>query len=166
MHLVVHDTFNTVSQLLDRFGDDESAAPSRHSAPAYAGLKRATFLTWLVSCSTFCDFGITPEIEREVRKHYKGKLVPAQDFMVFNVTANDLVVRLAVTPTHVLRTNGGTWHCARLQPSGVCKCPLARGSSRCQSFSRTESLRLAETFQPPNGRVTGKLRQFPAGAGD
>ena len=50
----------------------------------------------------FSDFGIVPEIEREVRKHYKGNLVLAQDFMVFNVKTDDIVVRMAVTPTHVL----------------------------------------------------------------
>jgi ribonuclease Z len=41
------------------------------------------------------------EIEREIRKHYDGPLALAQDLMVFNVTPDNVRVRLAVTPTHV-----------------------------------------------------------------
>jgi ribonuclease Z len=49
----------------------------------------------------FNDFDTVSEIERDVRKHYQGPLALAQDLMVFNVTAQDVSVRMAVTPTHV-----------------------------------------------------------------
>ena len=49
----------------------------------------------------FNDFDTALEMEREVRKHYQGPLALAQDLMVFNVTPDDIRVRLAVTPTHV-----------------------------------------------------------------
>jgi ribonuclease Z len=49
----------------------------------------------------FNDFDTVFEIEREVRKHYAGPLALAQDLMVFNITAADIRIRLAVTPTHV-----------------------------------------------------------------
>jgi ribonuclease Z len=36
-----------------------------------------------------------------VREHYHGPLSLAQDLMVFNVTPDEICVRLAVTPDHV-----------------------------------------------------------------
>ena len=47
------------------------------------------------------DFDTGIEIEREIRKHYDGPLALVQDLMVFNVTANDVCVRMAVTASHV-----------------------------------------------------------------
>jgi ribonuclease Z len=49
----------------------------------------------------FNDFDTGAEIEREIRRHYDGPLAQAQDLMVFNVTTQDVGVRLAVTAAHV-----------------------------------------------------------------
>src|SRR5262249_11735213 len=49
----------------------------------------------------FNDFDTAPEIEREVRRHYQGPLALARDLMVFNVTPDEVRVRMAVTPDHV-----------------------------------------------------------------
>ena len=46
------------------------------------------------------DFDTGPDIEREIRENYKGPLTLAQDLMVFNVTPERTVARMAVTPTH------------------------------------------------------------------
>jgi ribonuclease Z len=97
-----------------------------------------------------------------VRKHYKGKLALAQDSMVFNVTANDIVVRMAVTPTHVLRTKER--HMAPLQPPGACKCPPGSRKSSCfPKFWPNRRLAGAEYF---NTQTDACSRPFRAGAGD
>ena len=49
----------------------------------------------------FNDFDTGAEIEREIRKAYEGPLALAQDLMVFNVTQEDIRVRMAVTAAHV-----------------------------------------------------------------
>lgn len=104
--LVVHEAFNTVSQLMARSGYDERTAKGigtmAHTAPDEAGYVLAQVKPRLgVLYHFFNDFDTVFEMEREVRKHYQGPLALAQDLMVFNVTADDIQVRLAVTPTHV-----------------------------------------------------------------
>ena len=49
----------------------------------------------------FNDFDTGPEVEREIRQNYQGPLTLTQDLMVFNVTPDQVAVRLAVTPTLV-----------------------------------------------------------------
>jgi ribonuclease Z len=104
--LVIHEAFNTVGQLMQRSGYDERSARGigtmAHSAPAEAGHVLDLVRPRLAALYHFFnDFDTVFEIEREVRKHYAGPLALAQDLMVFNITAADIRVRLAVTPTHV-----------------------------------------------------------------
>lgn len=47
------------------------------------------------------DFDTAPEVEAEIRKNYSGALALAKDLMVFNVTADRIVTRMAVTSSHV-----------------------------------------------------------------
>ena len=47
------------------------------------------------------DFDTAPEMESEIRRHYKGRLALAKDLMVINVTAELIVTRMAVTSSHV-----------------------------------------------------------------
>ena len=49
----------------------------------------------------FNDFDTAGEMERDVRKGWQGPLSLAQDLMVFNVTKDEILVRMAVTPDHV-----------------------------------------------------------------
>jgi ribonuclease Z len=104
--LLVHETFNTVAQLMKRSGYDEKMARGigtmAHTAPEEAGRVLDLVRPRLaVLYHFFNDFDTVSEIERDVRKHYQGPLALAQDLMVFNVTAQDVSVRMAVTPTHV-----------------------------------------------------------------
>ena len=104
--LLIHEAFNTVSQLVKRSGFDEKTAQAvgtiAHAAPDEAGhvldLVRPRLA---VLYHFFNDFDTVLEVERDVRKHYRGPLALAQDFIVFNITASDIRVRMAVTPTHV-----------------------------------------------------------------
>jgi ribonuclease Z len=104
--LLVHETFNTVAQLMKRSGYDEKMARGigtmAHTAPEEAGRVLDLVRPRLaVLYHFFNDFDTVSEIERDVRKHYQGPLALAQDLMVFNVTAQNVSVRMAVTPTHV-----------------------------------------------------------------
>ncbi len=73
-----------------------------HTAPDEAGQLLALVEPRFAVVYHFCnDFDTGPEIEREIRKHYEGPLALAQDLMVFNVTPDDVHVRLATTATHV-----------------------------------------------------------------
>ena len=49
----------------------------------------------------FNDFDLMAEMEAAVRIHYKGPLTLAQDLMVFNVTKDEIVTRMAITADHV-----------------------------------------------------------------
>ena len=104
--LLIHECFNTVTQLMERSGYDEKMARGigtmAHTAPEEAGRVLALVKPRLaVVYHFFNDFDTTPEIERDIRKHYQGPLALAQDLMVFNVTPAETRARLAVTPTHV-----------------------------------------------------------------
>jgi ribonuclease Z len=104
--LLIHEAFNTVSQLMERSGYDEKTATGvgtmAHTAPVEAGYVLDQVRPRLgVLYHFFNDFDTAPEIEREVRKHYQGALALARDLMVFNVTPDQIRVRMAVTPDHV-----------------------------------------------------------------
>jgi ribonuclease Z len=45
----------------------------------------------------FKDFDTTAQVYNRIRKTYDGPLSLAEDFMVWNVTKDDIKVRLAVT---------------------------------------------------------------------
>ena len=73
-----------------------------HTAPEEAAQVLALLKPRLaVVFHFFNDFDTAPDIEREIRKHYQGPLALAQDLMVFNVTPDDIRIRMAVTATHV-----------------------------------------------------------------
>ena len=98
--------FNTVTQLIERSGYDEKTARAVgtmvHTAPDEAGQVLALVKPRFAAVYHFSnDFDTGIEIEREIRKHYDGPLALVQDLMVFNVTANDVCVRMAVTASHV-----------------------------------------------------------------
>jgi len=104
--LLIHECFNTVAQLIERSGYDEKHARTvgtmTHTAPDEAGKVLALVKPRLaVVYHFFNDFDTAREIEREIRQHYDGPLALAQDLMVFNVTPDNIRVRLAVTATHV-----------------------------------------------------------------
>jgi ribonuclease Z len=104
--LLVHEAFNTVSQLMSRSGYDERMARGigtiAHTAPAEVGHVLAQVQPrHAVIYHFFNDFDTVGEIERDVRQAWSGPLSLAQDLMVFNVTKSEIAVRLAVTPDRV-----------------------------------------------------------------
>lgn len=104
--LLIHETFNTVDQLMERSGYDERSARGigtmAHSDPGEAGQVLAQCNPRMaVAFHFFNDFDTAPEMEAAIRKHYKGPLALAKDFMVFNVTKERIVTRMAVTSDDV-----------------------------------------------------------------
>ena len=104
--VVVHETFNTVEQLMDRSGYDERTARAIgtyiHSAPEEAGyVLQAVDPRLAVIFHFFNDFDTAPEIQDRVRQHYKGPLALATDFMVVNVTEETIITRMAEISDHV-----------------------------------------------------------------
>ncbi len=104
--LVVHEAFNPISQLMARSGYDERTARGigtiAHSDPVETGYVFNEIQPRLaVAFHFFNDFDTAGELERDIRTHYKGPLALSRDLMVFNVTDEDIVVRMAVTADHV-----------------------------------------------------------------
>ena len=104
--VLVHETFNTVSQLVEKSGYNMRMARGigtiAHSDPAEAGKVLAECNPRLaVAFHFFNDFDTAPEMEAAIRQHYKGPLALAKDLMVINVTRERIVTRMAVTSSHV-----------------------------------------------------------------
>ncbi len=104
--VVVHDTYNTVAQLVARSGYSERGARQMagfvHSFPDEAGKVFELIKPRLaIGFHFYNDFDTAPEMEAEIRKHYKGSLALAKDLMVINVTPERIVTRMAVTSSHV-----------------------------------------------------------------
>jgi ribonuclease Z len=104
--LVIHEAFNTVPQLMQRSGYDERTARGigtiAHTDPAEVGYVLKEIKPRLgVLYHHFNDFDTADEITTAVRRHYEGSFVLARDLMVFNVTRDAIVTRMAVTADHV-----------------------------------------------------------------
>jgi ribonuclease Z len=104
--VVVHETFNTVEQLMERSGYDEKSARAIgtfiHSAPEEAAVVLKEVAPRLaVIFHFFNDFDTAPEIQEKVRQHYKGPLALATDFMVVNLTKDEVVTRMTEISNHV-----------------------------------------------------------------
>ncbi|MBT3991917.1 MAG: MBL fold metallo-hydrolase [Rhodospirillaceae bacterium] len=104
--VVVHETFNTIEQLMDRSGYDERTARAIgtyiHSAPEEAAVVLKEVDPRLaVIFHFFNDFDTAPEMYEKVRQHYKGPLAMATDMMVVNVTDDQVVTRMTEFSDHV-----------------------------------------------------------------
>lgn len=104
--VVVHETFNTIEQLMDRSGYDEKTARAIgtyiHSAPEEASVVLKEVDPRLaVIFHFFNDFDTAPEMQDKVRKHYKGPLAMATDFMVVNITKERIITRMTEFSDHV-----------------------------------------------------------------
>src|SRR5262249_58970698 len=88
--LVVHECFNTVTQLIERSGYNEKHArrvgTMMHTAPDEAGQVLALVKPRLaVIYPFFNDFDTGTEIAREIPKHYQCPLAPAPGHIAFHL---------------------------------------------------------------------------------
>lgn len=103
--IVIHETFQTVTQLMERWDWDRRTATLVgtivHTAPSAAGRVFAEVKPRLaVGYHFYNDFDTATEVERDIRKTYQGPLVLAQDLMVINVTDDAVTVRMSAGPAN------------------------------------------------------------------
>ena len=98
--LAIHECFITPEALAAKQGFTPQAALNVgtviHTSPAQFGkVMAATQPRMAVGYHFFNDFDTAPDVLRDVRMTYDGPLALAVDYMVFNVTKDDIRVRMA-----------------------------------------------------------------------
>lgn len=103
--LSVHETFVTARHLMERFGWDNRTANIVsnviHTSPEAGGkVFTLTKPRLAVGYHFYHDFDTVHDIHDEIRKAYDGPLVLAQDGMVFNISKDEIKIRMLVGPEH------------------------------------------------------------------
>jgi ribonuclease Z len=98
--LSVHEAFITPESLIEKQNFTPEGAlnvgTQIHTSPAQFGKVMAeTNPRMAVAYHFFNDFDTAPQVLRDVRRTYDGPLALALDYMVFNVTKDDIRVRMA-----------------------------------------------------------------------
>lgn len=119
--LLIHETFDRVEVMMERAGYDERSARGicthAHSAPEEAGQVFAALRPRLaVGYHFYNDDDTLPGHLAAVRRHYDGPLAFARDLMVFNVTPERIVTRMAVV-------SDATWPNKEFHDEGFRKLP-------------------------------------------
>jgi ribonuclease Z len=96
----IHECFVAPESLVEKQGFTPEAAlnvgTQIHTSPAQFGKVMAeTRPRMAVAYHFFNDFDTSPAVLRDVRMTYDGPLALAEDYMVFNVTRDDIKVRMA-----------------------------------------------------------------------
>jgi len=103
--LVVHECFVAVPDLVKkmRFTPEQAllVGTQIHTAPeAFGKIMQEIKPRIAVAYHFFKDFDTTAEINNRIRTTYDGPLSLAEDFMVWNITKDDIRVRMAVVEEH------------------------------------------------------------------
>ena len=104
--LVVHECFVAVPSLIEKFKFTPQTAlavgTQVHTPPeAFGKVMSLVKPRMAVAYHFFKDFDTTAEINDRIRTTYDGPLSLAEDFMVWNVTKDDIRVRMAVVSEEV-----------------------------------------------------------------
>ena len=104
--LAIHECFLPPTLMITRQGfaplEALTVATQGHTAPEQFGKVMATVKPRMaVGYHFYNDFDIQPEVMRRVRKTYDGPLTLAVDYMVWNVTKDDIRVRMAAKDEEV-----------------------------------------------------------------
>jgi ribonuclease Z len=99
--LAIHECFAPPSIMVNKqnfgVGDALNVATQVHTSPAMFGKVMSDIKPRLaVGYHVFNDFDTFPQIMKEIRATYDGPVEVAVDYMVFNVTRDDIRVRMAV----------------------------------------------------------------------
>jgi ribonuclease Z len=103
--IVIHECFIAVPDLVAKMGFTPESAllvgTQVHTAPeAFGKVMSEVKPRIAVAYHFFKDFDTTPQVYQRIRKTYDGPLSLAEDFMVWNITKDDIRVRMAVTEEH------------------------------------------------------------------
>ncbi len=98
--LAIHECFAPPSIMVSKqkfaVGDALNVATQVHTSPAMFGkVMSETKPRMAVGYHVFNDFDTKPQIMKEIRQTYDGPVELATDYMVFNVTKDDIRVRMA-----------------------------------------------------------------------
>jgi ribonuclease Z len=98
--LVIHECFAPPSIMVNKqkfaVGDALNVATQVHTSPAMFGkVMSITKPRMAVGYHVFVDYDTQPQIMKEIRQTYDGPVELAIDYMVFNVTKDDIKVRMA-----------------------------------------------------------------------
>ena len=98
--LAIHECFATPQIMVNKQSfpvqDALNVTTQVHTSPAQFGkVMSQTNPRMAVGYHFFNDFDTLPSITAEVRKTYEGPLALATDYMVFNITKDDIRVRMA-----------------------------------------------------------------------
>lgn len=99
--LAIHESFVAVPTMISKMGFTPESAllvgTQVHTAPeAFGKIMSEIQPRMAIAYHFFKDFDTTAEIYGRIRSTYDGPLSLAEDFMVWNVTKDDIKVRLAV----------------------------------------------------------------------
>jgi ribonuclease Z len=99
--IAIHEAFITPEALVEKQSFTPQAAlnvgTQIHTSPAQFGKVMAEVNPRMaVAYHFFNDFDTQPGVLRDIRRSYDGPLALAVDYMVFNVTKDDIKVRMAV----------------------------------------------------------------------
>jgi ribonuclease Z len=103
--LAVHECFVAVPAIVSKLGFTPEAAllvgTQVHTAPEAFGKVMSTIQPRMaVAYHFFKDFDTTGDVYERIRKTYDGPLSLAEDFMVWNITREEIRVRMAVVEEH------------------------------------------------------------------
>jgi ribonuclease Z len=103
---VIHECFAPPSIMVNKQkfgpGDALNVATQVHTSPAMFGkVMAATKPRMAVGYHVFNDFDTQPQIIGEIRQTYDGPVELATDYMVFNITKDDIRVRMAAVEESV-----------------------------------------------------------------
>jgi len=103
--LVVHECFVTVPDLIKKMGFTPEQAllvgTQVHTSPeAFGKVMSMIKPKHAVAYHFFKDFDTTAAVNDRIRKTYDGPLSLAEDFMVWNITKDDIRVRMAAVEEH------------------------------------------------------------------
>jgi ribonuclease Z len=98
--IAIHECFVSPESLVEKQGFTPQAAlnvgTQIHTSPAQFGkVMAATEPRLAVGYHFFNDFDTVPLVLRDIRRAYDGPLALAVDYMVFNITKDDIKVRMA-----------------------------------------------------------------------
>ena len=104
--LAIHECFITVPGLIDKFKFTPQGAldvgTQVHTSPeAYGKMMSIIKPRMAVAFHFFNDWDTAPDIERRIRTTYDGPLSLSTDYMVWNITKDDIRVRMAVVDEDV-----------------------------------------------------------------
>ncbi len=99
--IAIHESFITPQSLVEKQNFTPQAAlnvgTQIHTSPAQFGkVMAATYPRLAVAYHFFNDWDTSPQVIRDIRRTYDGPLALAIDYMVFNVTKDEIDVRMAV----------------------------------------------------------------------